>query len=252
MHTIELWCSDGWMKLAVTTRNSEMRDAPGDPIVTKPMLFFAQFCEMIRMHHCTPSQIRCWSPWKRFTLICRALERHWYLYLGFPTRWKVSWKKFVSIFVYNYSRSSVHTPTIINGISSLGWELVLSRLCSGPSMDRTEWEHTWNGEQKHCLHENHADGSMESSRPPCRDHVSSGWIVQCIIIHRSKHGPFGSKFLSIWLESKAKNWWFMWTMRRLTIQEWRKTFSSITHWRGSVIHLTDQIYRSRTFLFLGK
>jgi hypothetical protein len=32
----------------------EMRDAPGDPIVTKRMPPFVQFCEMIRMPHCEP------------------------------------------------------------------------------------------------------------------------------------------------------------------------------------------------------
>jgi hypothetical protein len=34
------------MRLAVAARNSEMRDAPGDPVVAKRMLLFAQFCEM--------------------------------------------------------------------------------------------------------------------------------------------------------------------------------------------------------------
>jgi hypothetical protein len=61
------------MRFAVATRNSEMSDAPGDPIVTKRILLFVQLCEMIRMPHCEPWWIRCQSRLRRFAPICRGL-----------------------------------------------------------------------------------------------------------------------------------------------------------------------------------
>jgi hypothetical protein len=85
------------------------------------------------------------------------------------------------------------------------WELAFLRICSGSDMDRTGWEHDWSGEQDHYLHENYADASTESSRLPCRGHVTSAWIVQCIMVHGLKLGRVGSKFLSIWPETNAKS-----------------------------------------------
>jgi hypothetical protein len=38
-------------------------------------------------------------------------------------------------------------------------------------------------------------------------------------------------------------------MRRLTIQQRRKNFLNITHWRGSLIHLIPEIYLPQAFIF---
>jgi hypothetical protein len=46
---------------------------PGNPIVTKRILLFAQFCEMIRMPHCEPERTRYQSLRRRFALICLGL-----------------------------------------------------------------------------------------------------------------------------------------------------------------------------------
>jgi hypothetical protein len=125
MHTFELRCLNRWVRFAVATRKSEMRDAPGDPMVTNRMLLFVQFCEMIRMSFCEPSRTHCQFPRKQFPPICRRLAIPLHHCAGFPTLWQVSWNKFVSLCVDNCSRSSVHTRTIISGISLRGMRVGL-------------------------------------------------------------------------------------------------------------------------------
>jgi hypothetical protein len=94
---------------------------------------------------------------------------------------------------------------IIGGISSQGMKVGFISNMLGTGYGPHGGEHPRTGEQDHYLYENYADGSMESLRLPCCDHITCGWIVQCIMVHRSKLSPFGSKFLSIWVESKAKD-----------------------------------------------
>jgi hypothetical protein len=94
-------------------------------------------------------------------------------------------------------------------------------------MNRTGWKHAWSREQDNSLHENDPHSSMESWQLPCCNHVTPGCIIQCLMVHRSRLGSFGSKFLSIWLESKAKKWWFILTMHWFIVQESCEIVSNI-------------------------
>jgi hypothetical protein len=250
MHKVKLWCSDGWMRFAVVTRNSEMRDVLGDLVVTKRMLPFAQFSETIRMPHCEPSGTHCQSPRRWFALVCRGLAILWNLYGGCPTRWQVSWNKFVSICVYNCSRSSVHTCAIIGGISSLGMRVgfitnMFGTGCGSHGMRiGLEWRTGPLSAWKLCWR---FYGILTASMLwPC-----------CLRVNRPTHDGSQIKAGSCWFKASfhlagvqhENNRWLMLTMCRLTIQEWRETFSSRTHWRGCFMRFTHLIYLPRTFIF---
>jgi putative flippase GtrA len=81
---------------------------------------------------------------------------------------------------------------------------------------------------------------------PLGESFNASWFIDQNIV------PLIQSFFPSGWSPRTKNWWFMLTMCRITIQEWRETFSGITHWRGSLMHLTHHIYLPWTFVFMEK
>jgi hypothetical protein len=159
MHTVKLRCSDGWMRFAVATRNSEVRDDPEALYIRNrycSSFNSARWSECLIANHSghvanlpgdgSHSCVADWLDPEIFTVDSPRVDK---------------WAEInLFRFVFTIAPEALCTGAWSLAASRHGeWKLVLLQICSGPGMDRTGREHPWSREYDHCINENYADSS---------------------------------------------------------------------------------------------